>query len=345
MDGIDISLSHGPPSSDGAAAGGGGACCGPRRPFGPSGTGAQCTGQAPGPARRDRRDVLRGMAAIPGGTFWMGGADADAFPDDGEGPVRQVTLKPFHIDTAAVSNARFAAFVKATRYTTEAEQFGWSYVFAGFLAPEARRHLIDGTVPGAPWWLAVRGASWRCPEGPGSSIGARSNHPVVHVSWNDAHAYAAWAGKRLPTEAEWEMAARGGLDRRRYPWGDELTPKGRHRCNIWRGDFPHRNTAEDGYTGTAPVNAFAPNGYGLFNTSGNVWEWCADWFSPDWHAPDTPRTRSDPLGPVTGQARVMRGGSHMCHHSYCNRYRVAARTANAPDSSAGHTGFRCAYSE
>ncbi|MEU0834108.1 formylglycine-generating enzyme family protein [Streptomyces sp. NPDC005969] len=283
------------------------------------------------------------MAAIPGGTFWMGGNDPDAFPEDGEGPVRQVGLRPFHIDVHAVSNAKFATFVKATGYVTEAERFNWSYVFQGFLHPDARRHVLNGTVPGAPWWRAVQGAFWRAPEGPGSSIGNRPNHPVVHISWHDANAYATWAGKRLPTEAEWEYAARGGHERRRFPWGDELDPNRRPRCNIWRGDFPHNNTATDGYRSTAPVNAFAPNGYGLYNTSGNVWEWCADWFSADWHAPDTPATRSDPTGPSTGHVRVMRGGSHMCHHTYCNRYRLAARTGNTPDSSAGHTGFRCAY--
>ncbi|WSY96971.1 formylglycine-generating enzyme family protein [Streptomyces sp. NBC_00873] len=284
------------------------------------------------------------MVAIPGGTFWMGGNDPDAIPGDGEGPVRQVTLRPFHIDATTVSNTEFARFVKTTGYVTEAERYEWSYVFAGFVHPDAGKHVINGSVPGAPWWRAVRGACWLAPEGPGSSIDDRQDHPVVHVSWHDAAVYADWAGKRLPTEAEWERAARGGLEHKRFPWGDGLTPQGRHLCNIWQGDFPHRNTAVDGYLSTAPVNAFPPNGYGLHNMTGNVWEWCLDWFSPHWHAADTPRTRIAPTGPPSGSTRVMRGGSHMCHRSYCNRYRVAARTSNAPDSSAGHTGFRCAYS-
>ncbi|WP_182708469.1 formylglycine-generating enzyme family protein [Thermomonospora cellulosilytica] len=280
------------------------------------------------------------MALIPGGEFRMGGDDPDAFPEDGEGPVRTVRLSPFLIDKYAVANRQFAAFVKATGYVTEAERYGWSFVFHNHVAPGTP--VMDGTVAEAPWWVAVPGAYWKAPEGPGSSIERRPNHPVVHVSWNDARAYAAWAGKRLPTEAEWEMAARGGLDQARYPWGDELTPKGRHRCNIWQGTFPVHDTGEDGFTGTAPVNSFAPNGYGLHNVSGNVWEWCADWWSTDWHAADTPETRINPQGPPTGRSRVIRGGSFLCHDSYCNRYRVAARTHNTPDSTTSHTGFRCA---
>ncbi|WP_119731735.1 formylglycine-generating enzyme family protein [Thermomonospora amylolytica] len=280
------------------------------------------------------------MALIPGGEFRMGGDDPDAFPEDGEGPVRTVRLSPFLIDKYAVANRQFAAFVKATGYVTEAERYGWSFVFHLHVPPGTP--VMDGTVAEAPWWVAVPGAYWKAPEGPGSSIERRPNHPVVHVSWNDARAYAAWAGKRLPTEAEWEMAARGGLDQARYPWGDELTPKGRHRCNIWQGTFPVHDIGEDGFTGTAPVNAYAPNGYGLHNVSGNVWEWCADWWSTDWHAADTPETRIDPKGPPTGTARVIRGGSFLCHDSYCNRYRVAARTHNTPDSTTAHTGFRCA---
>ena len=291
---------------------------------------------------RDPHEVIKGMAAIPGGSFTMGGDEPDAFPGDGEGPVRTVELRPFYIDTTCVSNAQFAAFVKSTGYVTEAEQFGWSYVFHLLLALQARNHIMQGTVPQAPWWLAVEGATWRAPEGPGSTFANRQNHPVVHVSWNDAVAYCTWAGKRLPTEAEWEMAARGGLERTQFPWGNDLTPRGKHRCNIWQGEFPIVNTADDGYLGTAPVTAFAPNAYGLYNTSGNVWEWCSDWWSTTWHADACSDTRVNPHGPLSGTDKVTRGGSYLCHASYCNRYRVAARTHNTPESSTGHIGFRCA---
>ncbi|HEY8458621.1 MAG TPA: formylglycine-generating enzyme family protein [Actinopolymorphaceae bacterium] len=282
------------------------------------------------------------MVKISGGEFLMGGDDPDAFPDDGEGPVRRVRVSPFLIDATTVTNRQFASFVKATGYVTEAERFGWSFVFHLFVGPEQRRYVMDATVPDAPWWLGVKGANWRAPEGPGSDISTRPHHPVVHVSWRDAYAYARWAGKRLPTEAEWEFAARGGLSRARYAWGDELTPRGRHRCNIWQGRFPHVNTADDGYVGTAPVKSFPPNGFGLYEVAGNVWEWCADWWSTSWHVPESPETRIDPKGPESGDAKVMRGGSYLCHASYCNRYRVAARTKNTPDSSSGNLGFRCA---
>lgn len=274
----------------------------------------------------------------------MGGSDADAFEADGESPVRTVEVAPFYIEPGAVTNRRFAAFVKATGHVTDAERLGWSYVFHLQIGREARPFVIDGSVPEAPWWSGVRGASWRAPEGPGSAIDTRPDHPVVHVSWSDASAYAAWAGRRLPTEAEWEKAARGGLEQARYPWGDDLTPRGRHRCNIWQGTFPVRNTAEDGHLGTAPVKAFAPNAFGLYNMAGNVWEWCADRWSSTWHVQDLPATRIDPVGPPTGDAKVIRGGSFLCHSSYCNRYRVAARSQNTPDSSTGHMGFRCAAS-
>jgi len=269
------------------------------------------------------------MVRLPGGEFLMGTDDAEGFPADGEGPVRPVAVEPFWIDATAVSNARFAAFADATGYVTEAERFGWSYVFAAFLPGALRRGAPRPD--GAPWWCGVSGAYWRAPEGPGSDLDDRADHPVVHVSWHDALAYCRWAGVRLPTEAEWEYAARGGLARRRYPWGDELTPGGEHRANIWQGRFPASNTAEDGFRGTAPVDAFAPNGFGLHNVAGNVWEWCADGWRTDHTAPAP-----------DGAPKVQRGGSYLCHHSYCNRYRVAARTSNTPDSTAGNVGFRCA---
>jgi formylglycine-generating enzyme required for sulfatase activity len=277
------------------------------------------------------------MVQLPGGRFLMGTRDPDGFPADGEGPVREVEVSPFRINPTAVTNAEFATFVKATGHVTEAEVFGYSFVFAGFLPEDLGR--ISPVVPAAPWWRAVQGASWRCPEGAGSTIGTRQNHPVVHVSWNDAQAYCAWSGARLPTEAEWEYAARGGLEQRRYPWGDELTPGGRHMCNTWQGVFPTHNTGDDGHIGTAPVKSYRPNGYGLYNMVGNIWEWCADWFSASHHR-TAPRT--DPTGPLEGAARVMRGGSYLCHDSYCNRYRVGARSSNTPESSTGNLGFRVA---
>jgi formylglycine-generating enzyme len=276
------------------------------------------------------------MVRLEGGEFLMGTEDPDGFAADGEGPVRAVTLKPFWIDAYAVGNARFAAFVEATGYITDAERYGWSFAFGGLL-PDDFEPTRGATQ--APWWRQVFGANWRHPEGPHSSIDDRMNHPVVHVSWSDAASYCAWLGMRLPTEAEWEYAARGGLEQKRYAWGDELTPDGEWRCNIWQGTFPSHNTLEDGYLGTAPVDAFEPNGYGLHNVSGNVWEWCSDWFATTFHLHGP---REDPPGPPFGQAKVMRGGSYLCHDSYCNRYRVAARSSNTPDSSTGNTGFRCA---
>lgn len=316
-----------------------GSCCPPARPALERGTPVG----AIEPVSSDPSPDRIGMVRLEGGVFWMGNEDGEAWVEDGEGPVREVTLRPFWIDATAVTNAQFAAFVDATGYKTEAEHFGWSYVFHLFVPRKiARKAGGARKVPNLRWWSGVEGAYWRKPEGPGSNVLKRMRHPVIHVSWNDAAAYARWAGKRLPTEAEWEFAARGGLDRKRYPWGDDLTPGGKHQCNIWQGRFPDHDTGEDGFVGTAPVRSFRPNGFGLYEVSGNVWEWCADWFHPQWHAVARGETRVNPQGPPTGSSRVMRGGSYLCHHSYCNRYRVGARTANSPDSSTGNCGFRCA---
>ncbi|HKJ44875.1 MAG TPA: formylglycine-generating enzyme family protein [Balneolales bacterium] len=282
-------------------------------------------------------ESLEGMVVLDGGNFLMGTDDEEGFPDDGEGPVREVEVDPFAIDETTVTNAQFSKFVHETNYKTDAEKYGWSFVFYMFL-PDEMLESNPPSVPQTPWWIGVKGACWNKPEGKKSTIRGRMDHPVVHVSWNDAMAYCEWAGKRLPTEAEWEFAARGGLVQNRFPWGNELTPDGKFMCNIWQGEFPVKNTYDDGFAGTAPVKTYEPNGYGLYEVSGNVWEWCQDWFSPDYHKDGT---RKNPTGPSEGDAKVIRGGSYLCHHSYCNRYRVAARTANTPDSSTGNMGFRC----
>ncbi|WP_281727968.1 formylglycine-generating enzyme family protein [Streptomyces sp. RKND-216] len=276
-----------------------------------------------------------GWRSLDGGPFLMGSADGP-YSADGEGPVREVAVSPFSLAATAVTVAEFAAFAEATGHTTDAERFGWSFVFAGFLP---RDTAPTRGAAATPWWRQVFGADWNHPEGPGTDTAARRDHPVVHVSHADAVAYCAWAGVRLPTEAEWEYAARGGLEQQPFPWGAERDPGGEPRMNIWRGTFPDRNTAADGYAATCPVDAFEANAFGLWNMTGNVWEWCADWFSPGFHKRG-PRT--DPAGPPVGQARVLRGGSHLCHESYCLRYRTSARMGNTPDSSSGNTGFRVA---
>lgn len=278
------------------------------------------------------------MVKLDGGTFLMGTESAEGFPADGEGPVRPVHVDPFYIDINPVTNGRFAEFVAATGYQTESERLGWSFVFQGHVPEDRYRELVDRTVPGAPWWCQVWGSSWKHPFGPDTGIEGKEKYPVVHTSWNDAVAYCRWAGKRLPTEAEWEYASRGGLEQRIYPWGDELTPEGRHLCNVWQGVFPTLDTAEDGYAGTCPVDAFPPNLYGLNSITGNAWEWCADWFDGSHHIA---ATKTNPVGPLSGVARVIKGGSYLCHRSYCNRYRVAARTSNTPDSATTNMGFRC----
>lgn len=299
-------------------------CCAPIRP--PAAVGrAAASGSAARPEGRGSGIPPAPLVPLAGGEFRMGAEGPEAQALDGEGPVRSVRLAPFRIAPCAVTNEQFAAFVRATGHRTDAEQFGWSFVFFAFLP--LRLRAGDGPrAAAAPWWRAVEGAWWGAPDGPGSHLRKREGHPVVHVSWNDAAAYCAWAGRRLPSEAEWEYAARGGLEGKRFPWGDELLPGGRHQCNIWQGRFPAYNSLEDGYAGTAPAQSFPPNGYGLYNVAGNVWEWCADAFRP-----------ADAPG-----ARVIRGGSYLCHADYCNRYRVAARSGNTPDSSTGNMGFRCA---
>lgn len=275
------------------------------------------------------------VVAIPGGVFTMG-TDDPGYETDGEAPAHQVELEAFAVGETTVTNAQFATFVDATGHVTAAERHGASFVFGGLLPddfPPTRG------VAAAPWWREVPGASWRRPEGPQSDLDGRAEHPVVHVSWFDAVAYCDWVGARLPTEAEWERAARGGLDGHHFPWGDELEPDGAHRMNVFQGDFPADDTGADGWVGTCPVRSYPPNGFGLFEVTGNVWEWCADWFDPGWYA-RSPRWA--PAGPPDGRARVLRGGSYLCHHRHCRRYRVDARSSSTPESTTGNTGFRIA---
>ncbi|XP_060723300.1 formylglycine-generating enzyme isoform X2 [Tachysurus vachellii] len=245
-----------------------------------------------------KEETLSKMLRMQGGWFLMG-TDDPGIPQDGEGPQRRIWLEPFYIEEHEVTNLQFQSFANITHHVTEAEQFGDSFVFEGLLSEEVKSSLSHA-VAAAPWWSPVKGADWRHPEGPDSSITHRMDHPVLHVSWTDAQAYCEWAGRRLPTEAEWEFACRGGLQDRLYPWGNKLMPRGQHYANLWQGEFPNHNTAEDGFTQTSPK------------------------------------------GPKTGSDRVKKGGSYMCHKSYCYRYRCAARSQNTPDSSASNLGFRCA---
>ena len=265
------------------------------------------------------------------------GTDRPVITEDGEGPARAVSLKAFELETLTVTNARFACFVDATGYITEAERFGWSPVFKALLADGTAHIPTNGPTP---WWVKVDGACWHRPEGPGSTVEGREEHPVVQVSWNDAANFARWCGGRLPTEAEWEHAARGGLPDPRFPWGDEEPDDTNIRCNIWQGQFPKQNTLADGYLGTSPVRAFEPNGYGLYGMSGNVWEWTADAFRI--HSLRKQARQRNEQAAKAGD-KVLKGGSFLCHRSYCYRYRIAARSSSSPDSSASNIGFRVAY--
>ncbi len=288
--------------------------------------------------RRATSGDTSGMLRLEGGKFLMGTDHKKGFPADGEGPVRQIRVDPFWIDAHPVTTEEFARFVKATGYQTESERYGWSFVFQGHLAGERYKQLVEDTVLAAQWWCKVPGADWAHPEGPDSSIEGLENYPVTQVSWDDAAAYAEWAGKRLATEAEFEYAQRGGTEQQLFWWGNDLEPEGKHMCNVFQGRFPDHDTAADGYAGVAPVDAFPANPYGMLSSIGNVWEWTADWFSPDYHLEASP---FNPVGPPSGTHRVMKGGSYLCHESYCNRYRLGARTGNTPDSAAGNIGFRC----
>jgi sulfatase modifying factor 1 len=279
------------------------------------------------------------LVRLPGGRFSTG-TEAAVLPQDGEAPSRPVHLRPFWVDPYAVSNEWFSRFVATTGYVTEAERYGWSLVFRGFVV-EVTPEMLSSAAP--DWWCRVEGACWRAPEGPGSSWEDRPAHPVVHVSWNDAQAFAAWAGGRLPEEEEWEYAASGGVAGSRFPWGDaEPDDMQFQPCNIWQGSFPRHNSVADGFAGTAPVDSFAANGFGLFNLCGNVWEWCADPFRIRSMSREAKARNAQSLAE---RQRLLKGGSYLCHRSYCYRYRIAARTGVSADTSTGHSGFRLVFDD
>lgn len=322
------------------------ACCTPTRRDGPdngaagNGAAGNCAAGRAARAAVPPEALDAGaleLVAIPACSFLMGNSGPDAIPGDGEGPARRVSISAFTIAPATVTNREFGDFVRATRYVSEAERHGFSFVFYLQVSEELRREARQ-VANGLPWWLPVEHASWQRPEGPGSHIHTRPEHPVVHVSWNDARAYCDWSGTRLPTEAEWECAARGGFEGRRFPWGDDLMVNGELRCNTWRGQFPSE-PATGWQPGPVPAASGEANGFGLYNTCGNVWEWCDDWYSPLYHRA-TAMTDPEYVDP-TGR-RSMRGGSFLCHDSYCYRYRLAARNSNTPDTSASNIGFRVA---
>jgi formylglycine-generating enzyme len=296
---------------------------------------------------------------IPGGTYRMG-SDRH-YPE--EAPTRQVAVSDFWIDRTPVTNRQFRKFIKETGHVTLAELPPDAKDY-----PRALPHMLKaGSLIFAPprgpvdlrdwsqWWQFKFGAHWRRPYGPRSSISGLDDHPVVHIAFRDAEAYASWAGKALPTEAEWEFAARGGLDGAEFAWGDEFTPGGKYQANTWQGEFPQQNLAIDSYERTSPVTAFAPNGYGLYDMIGNVWEWTVDWYGPQHNAnaqspccaPENPRATTeqmsyDPRLPdIKIPRKVLKGGSHLCAPTYCRRYRPAARHAQPVDSSTSHIGFRC----
>ncbi|NNH29758.1 formylglycine-generating enzyme family protein [Rhizobium sp. SEMIA 4085] len=287
------------------------------------------------PVRRALSPVFVDKAQIPGGLVQVG-TDRPYLTADGEGPARKLRLKPFLLAKAAVSHSQFADFIAATGYITEAEQLGWSYVFYRHVAPK----LATSGVVGAEWWRRVEGACWRAPFGPCSNLEAFKDHPVVHISWRDAAQFAAWVGGRLPSEAEWEHAAKGGLSGAIYPWGDRHPDDDFTPCNIWQGRFPEFDSGVDGYEGLAPSVSFEPNGFGLYNMAGNCWEWTADAFRVR-----SLRKTSQSLNATALQEsrRVLKGGSYLCHASYCHRYRIAARMGSTGDSTTGHIGFRVAF--
>ncbi len=299
--------------------------------------GRTVSGAAPkAPGFVGTRRVAPDAVSIPGGRSLLG-TDIERIPDDGEGPLRQTRVKPFLMAATTVTNAQFAEFIQDTGYVTEAEQFGWSFVFWSEV-PTA----VGPTqaVQQIQWWRKVDGATWRDINGPGTQDAAwHPDHPVVQVSWNDARAYAEWAGGRLPTEAEWEHAARGGLGNVTFPWGeDEPDDETFLPCNIWQGRFPETNTATDGYATTAPGQSFLPNGYGLYNMVGNVWEWTADTYR-------IKSLKKSVRKKISGMKnyRLSKGGSFLCHRSYCFRYRIAARSGTSPDSTTTHQGFRVVW--
>lgn len=309
-----------------------------------------------------RVETPAGMVWIPSGTFMMGSDDVKTMPN--ERPSHHVEVTGFWMDEHLVTNAEFQKFVEATHYITTAEKAPeWEELKKqlppGTPAPDPSL-LVPGSLVFTPpshavplnnlhnWWSWVKGATWRCPEGPGSDLKGREHHPVVQVSWEDANAYARWVGKRLPTEAEWEYAARGGLESKRYPWGDEFKPQGKHMANTFQGKFPYEPHPEDGFAGTSPIKAYPPNGYGLYDMVGNVWEWTGDWYHIDTNMhlaeqgtcknPQAPHSY-DPYAPYT-QSRVIKGGSYLCHADYCESYRPSARRGQTSDSSTTHIGFR-----